>query len=134
VDNGDGSYHYALPSGASTATHWDGMVQWEYVGQANYSWVRVPHVSVTLTADPWVEPGGFGLADIVGTRRVDGSAGESGAPGYYYPGGCCSGGNWVHGVYGGHLINRSWWTGAVNWRGSAFARVRPVRRWIMATM
>ena len=82
----------------------------------------------------WDEGTAFRAKTSYYVVEIDGSSGESGSPGYYYPNGCCGGSNWVHGVYSGHLINSKKSDGTVNWRGSAFARVRPVRRWIMASM
>jgi len=72
IDNGNGTYHYALPAGASTATYWQNGVEWTYAGQADFpdnpaAWSV--QTNVPGPPDPAVTD--FGVGEIVGTIRVD---------------------------------------------------------------
>jgi V8-like Glu-specific endopeptidase len=73
IDNLDGTYHYELSSGLSTADQVGDLFTWRYVGQANYSWS--PTVApMPLSADDDQDTGddpSEGLDDLEGTISTD---------------------------------------------------------------
>lgn len=71
VDNGDGTYHLSLPTGASTASFWEGPLHYVYDVQANYAWSAPAPYSEILNDDPVQEPDDGGLHGLVGSISDD---------------------------------------------------------------
>jgi hypothetical protein len=71
VDNGDGTFYLQLPSGASTATHWDGALKYEYDGQQDAYWSPPAPSPSTIDDTPVQEPDDGGEHGLVGSVKVD---------------------------------------------------------------
>lgn len=71
VVNGDGTFHFALASSASTANQVGSLLTWEYDGQQDYRCVDTPLVPGVLDGDAEPEDSSSGLDSLMGAVRVD---------------------------------------------------------------
>ncbi|MFK7930676.1 MAG: trypsin-like serine protease [Myxococcota bacterium] len=71
VDHGDGTFSYALPSGASTSTQVGNLMTWQYDGQQSFPCVNVPLEAHIAEGDEEAEDPSEGADSLLGAIRID---------------------------------------------------------------